>query len=163
MSEDNKEQVIPKAYLNRPRSFKGSSLKALGVMLSLHNKGKGANKGLNLAFRDGIHPPENIPLKALFLTSAGVITGEFPYLPEEGEEVSERLTIRDTFSRVLDADVRHMEEEEAFTSLTSGTVIPLANVTIKTNTGDILNFNEFLLFSEDVIGCYFIPKDHKFE
>lgn len=87
-------------------------------------------------------------MKVIFLTSAGVITGDI--LDTQGGQMS---SFADLFYEMFNL------QESKQKVITPEEVIPLTNVEIKTNAGVSLIFNEFMVFTEDIVAFYFQPSE----
>lgn len=163
MVENNRSKIqeqAAKVLRNRPSSYKVAALSALNSLVHLHNKDR---NGGHFAFDNVVDINALTELKAVFLTSAGVVTGEFPPISNE-EERRDDSTIEQIFYIALENRASEMYDEQGVNAkFTPGAMMPLLNVSIKTNAGDVFHFNDFILFSEDVIGFHFVPKDFKIE
>lgn len=127
------------------RDLKRLSIKALRSAINMHNNDdeKKIYKWLD---KDGNTKTGN--MKVIFLTSAGVITGDI-LDTQEGQMSS----FADLFYEMFNL------QESQQKVITPEEVIPLTNVEIKTNAGVSLIFNEFMVFTEDIVAFYFQPSE----
>lgn len=148
------KRKIAKSLKARARSFKGTALKVVGKHIEALNI-----DSLSKTLEAGKASYEAEHLKALFLTPSGIIIGSYPELRKLSKK-----SLGGSFFDSFNVEVERMEQETTgVMKLTSGGAVPLVDVSIKTNFGQILHFKEFLLFTEDVVGAYYVPKDYKFE
>lgn len=165
MSEGKKS--LPKPLVDRPMSYKSSSIHTLKVMIKLFNHGL---DGVKFTWTDGVHSfgdsADELPnLRAVFLTPYGLVMGDFPdqdpaHLPESDDDPS-YLASEDgeiKLQRLFFASLRHLirdaYEENQDLTVTPGGVIPLENVSIRTDS-TVYKFKHFMLFTESIIGFWF--------
>lgn len=142
---------------SRTRSFKSMAIQCHNVILNMHNN---EEKGI-MEWTDSEGNRRSTKLRVVFTTSSGVVTGDLPDLFADDPTGGEGKTYTDLFFRTLDLEYDRLEKESPHVSITSGGVIPLKNVQLQTNAGVTLNMIEFVLFTEDVTGFYFIPVDQE--
>lgn len=136
-----KEILLPKALYSRPRSYKGIAIRVLRE---------------HIEFIEGMKTDDK--KKFYFLTSAGVILADIPVLKDLHPNSFAKTVHRDMAKQVT--KLAEDDDEGDETTVTAGGSIALVNVSIKTNAGTIEHFDEFLVFTDDIVGCYFVSGDY---
>jgi hypothetical protein len=129
------------------RDLKRLSIKVLKSAINMNNKDE--KKICKWIDQEGNTKTGKI--KVIFLTSAGVITGDIPDTSEFQE--GQMSSFADLFYEMFNL------QESQQKVITPEEVIRLINVEIKTNAGVSLKFNEFMVFTEDIVAFYFQPSE----